>query len=76
MLDYYTPEGTEYSKEEVLSAAEAKGLTIDSYIQQYYPEDFTGKQVDSTVDPTGESRRYGIRGWTDGFSASYDLPLM
>ena len=52
MLDYYTLDGTEYSQEEVLSAAEAKGLTIDAYIQQYYPEDFVEKQVGSTVDPT------------------------
>ena len=59
MLDYYILEGTEYSKEEVLSAAGAKGLTIDAYIQQYYPEDFMGKQVDSTVDPTVSQENMG-----------------
>ena len=52
MLDYYTLDGTEYSQQEVLLAAQEKGLTIDAYIQQYYPEDFVGKQTGSTVDPT------------------------
>ena len=69
MLDYYILEGTEYSKEEVLSAAEAKGLTIDAYIQQYYPEDFTGKQVDSTVDPTVSQDNMGSQ-LDDGSSES------
>ena len=52
MLDYYVLDGIEYSQQEVFSAAQEKDLTIDAYIQQYYPEDFVEKQVGSTVDPT------------------------
>ena len=47
MADNYTLDGDNYTKEDVLEAAEAKGLTIEDYISQYYPDDL----VDSSPKP-------------------------
>ena len=56
MLDNYTLDGDDYSQEDVLSAAEAKGLTIEEYISEYYPDDSSGKQTDSPIEtPSVES---------------------
>ena len=47
MLDNYTLEGEIYSQEEVSSAAEAKGLTVEAYISKYYSDEITEDQPDS-----------------------------
>ena len=51
MADNYTLDGDNYTQEEVLEAAEAKGLTIENYISEYYPDDITGK-TDGSSDET------------------------
>ena len=38
MADNYMLDGDNYTEEEVLEAAEAKGLTIEDYISKYYPD--------------------------------------
>jgi len=48
MADNYTLDGGNYTQEEVLEAAEAKGLTIENYISEYYPDDVAGKTDDSS----------------------------
>ena len=56
MADNYTLDGDNYTQEEVLEAAESKGLTIDDYISEYYPDENMGKQNDSAIaDPITES---------------------
>lgn len=50
MPDNYTLDGENYSQEDVLEAAEAKGLTIDAYISEYYPDDPAGNQIDSSTE--------------------------
>ena len=40
MADNYMLDGGNYTQEEVLAAAKNKELTIDAYINEYYPDDF------------------------------------
>ena len=37
MAENYILDNNSYTEEEVSQAAKAKGLTVDDYIQQYYP---------------------------------------
>ena len=57
MADNYTLDGDNYTQEEVLEAAEAKGLTVENYISEYYPDDFKANQTDSLTETqmTGSS---------------------
>ena len=48
--DNYTLGGFDYSYDDVLSAANAKGLTIEDYISEYYPEDSVGEPPETTED--------------------------
>ena len=50
--DNYTLGGFDYSYDDVLSAANAKGLTIEDYISEYYPEDSVGETPETTEDST------------------------
>ena len=38
MAENYILDNENYTEEEVSQAAKAKGLTVDDYIQQYYPD--------------------------------------
>ena len=66
MLENYTLDGDTYSREEILGAAEAKGLTIEAYISEYYPDDV--EQLDITSEPPETSWWRGEEGFiTDEF---------
>ena len=45
MADNYTLDGDNYTQEDVLEAAEAKGLTIEDYINKYYPDGSAENQL-------------------------------
>jgi signal transduction histidine kinase len=58
MADNYTLDGDNYTEQEVLEAAEAKGLTIEDYISKYYPNDSnvikSGSEDGSLEQPKAE----------------------
>ena len=60
MAENYILDNENYTQEEVLDAAENKGLTIEDYISEYYPDYKPGKTNDSAIaDPTAESNVMG-----------------
>ena len=60
MAENYILDNENYTQEEVLEAAQNKGLTIEDYISEYYPDYKLGKINDSAIaDPIAESNVMG-----------------
>jgi len=70
MPDNYILDGDNYSQEDVLAAAEAKGLTIEEYINEYYPDDSLGKIDDFSIETQTTESNVMDSGSGDGSSGS------
>ena len=62
MAENYILDNENYTEEEVLQAAKAKGLTVEDYIQQYYPDTEKVEEQEpgiKTLEEGERGRAYG-----------------